>query len=1026
MDFYRRFIGNHVLANLTFGLILILGVLAFLDMPRSRDPDINLSWISIVTVLPGASSVEVEKRVTDPIEDTISRTTKDLRFVSSTSRDGVSSILVRFNQLDEAEFDKRVAELRREVQNVYTDQLPEEAIDPNILELTTSTGFPTAVIALSSPSFDDDFRRYSARLKKQLERLPGVDSANLAGIEGPELRIEFHPERLEGLGITPVDLADTVRDYFLDVSIGDIESDDGLWIVRLEGTSGSLEDVENFPVVGANGVVKLGSLADIYRATAEPIIKTRYQGEPAVMVSITKQEGVNVLDILDTINRFIDNENANYQSRGYQLLLIDDQTVSTREAITLMQNNALIGLFFVVLVTFLFLGGNIAVLTSIGIPFTLAGSFLVISLLGMSVNNLVLLGVVIALGMLVDDAVVVVEAIYYRLQRGEEAGAAAMASLREVFSPVLTSVLTTIAVFLPLMMLEGILGQFLRVIPIVVCVALAISLLEAFWMLPAHVIALKVNFKQETPLQRRRRIVTRRLRHQYSLLLIKAFRHPWVSFVAVIGVLLLAAALVFSGALKVNFFASDSLRLLYVNAELPRGTSLDKTLQVTRQLEQEVLKVIQPEELRGSIVYSGQQFAATSVIHGDYLGQVFVSLQPQSNGMRSVLDINKALEASPAMAIDGAEISVLMLEDGPPLGQPISVKVRGDDFESILSVVEKLKGFMRDHGLYSNITSDFKLGNPEMLLSLNGDAIKRAELSPATVTRSLQSYVDGNLISQYQYLGEEVDVRLLARGNYNHVDNLLRQTLAGSKGDPITLAELVNVEYGYGYQNIRHHNFQRAVTLAADFDTERSDTVAANRILSDYWASIKTEHPGINLDYSGELDDLMEALDGMAILFAMGIGLIYLILGTQFKSYLQPLLVLVSVPLAFTGVVFGLSLTQDPLSLFSLYGVVALSGISVNTAIVLISAANDRREAGMGVLHATIYAARRRVIPILITSLTTIAGLFSLAAGFAGKSLIWGPVATAIVSGLIFSTVLILFLVPLLYLASAAWVRGEF
>lgn len=1026
MEFVRRFIGNHVLANLTFGLILVLGVMAYIDMPRARDPDINFNWVNITTLLPGASSIEVEKRITDPIEDTISRTAKDLRFVSSTSRDGVSSILVRFNQLSDSEFDKRVADLRREVQNVYLDQLPDEAIDPNILELTSSSGFPTAIIALTSPSYDDAFRRYAARLKKELERLPGVDSANVDGVEGPELRIAFYPERLVGLGITPVDLTTTVREYFRDVSMGDLESDDGRWIVRLEGTSGSIETIEQFPVVGVNGVVPLGSIADIYRASAEPMIKARYQGRPAALIGVTKQEGVNILDILAKLNAFIDSENAANTTLGYQLVLIDDQTISTREAISLMQNNALIGLCFVVLVTYLFLGGRISLLTSIGIPFTLAGTFLVLSLLDMSVNNLVLLGIVIALGMLVDDAVVVVEAMYYRLQRGMPAGQAAIESLKEVFSPVLTSVMTTIAVFLPLMLLPGVMGEFMKVIPIVVCVGLAISLLEAFWMLPAHVMAVRVDFSRESAVQRKRRLVTRWVRHQYSLLLIKAMRRPWVSFFCVIASLLLAAVLLVSGTIKVDYFAADPIRLLYVNVELPKGSSLDQSLEAAEQLEAKVLQVITPEEARASIAYSGQQFTPTDMLFGDNLGQVFVSLYPKRNGMRTVGEITEAIKTSIGSQVAGAEVSVVLLEDGPPIGQPINVKVRGERFDDIQAVVDKFKAFMAANSIYSNINIDFKPGNPEMRLSLNGVAIQRAGIAPSVVTSSLQSYVDGTLVSQYQYLGEEVDVRLVARRNQGDVGTLLQQTIVGANGQPVALAELVDVEYGLGYQNIRHYDFQRAVTIAADVDADQSDTVTANNILSDYWQSIKQDHPGITLDYSGELDDIQESLGGMVKFFSIGLGLIYLILGTQFRSYIQPLLVLVSVPLAFTGVVFGLTLTNNPLSLMTLYGVVALSGISVNAAIVLISAANDRQAAGMSLLHATIYAARRRVIPILITSLTTIAGLFSLAAGFAGKSLVWGPVATAIVSGLIFSTVLILILVPLLYRGAAVLSQRRF
>ena len=245
----------------------------------------------------------------------------------------------------------------------------------------------------------------------------------------------------------------------------------------------------------------------------------------------------------------------------------------------------------------------------------------------------------------------------------------------------------------------------------------------------------------------------------------------------------------------------------------------------------------------------------------------------------------------------------------------------------------------------------------------------------------------------------------------------MRQTLSLPDGRSVALGELVTSAPGRGQQNIRHYNFRRAVTIESDIDKNITDTLQANNLIREKWREMQPDYPNLSLDLTGELDDIQESLDAIWLLLLFGVGLIYIILGTQFRSYFQPFMIIATVPLAFTGVTLGLLVTQNPLSLYTIYGVVALAGISVNAAIVLISAANARLEAGMSLLHATVYAARRRVIPILITSLTTIAGVFSLAAGLAGKSLIWGPVATAIVWGLAFSTLLTLFVVPLLYRA---------
>ncbi len=1016
MSLLDRFLNNHVLANLTFSLVLVIGFLSYLELPRAKDPEINFNWVNITTFLPGASSKDIEKRITDPIEETIRRSIQDIRFISSTSRSGISNILIRFNQLNERTFDKRLTDLRREVQNTYTDELPDDAEDPFIFEVTTSNAFPSASVAITSAGDDENLRRQTRNIKKDLERVKGVDRINDLGLNDPELHVKFYPERLEGLGITPADLTDTVRTYFRDISAGDVKTDDGQWIVRIEGTNADPDTLANYPVVTADGVVPLGNLAELSRATEEPSEIVRFNGEPATLLAITKQSTTNVLELVDDITTYLAERNIHSDATGVKLFLVDDQTISTREALSLMQTNAMIGLSMVLLVTWAFLGTRIALLTSIGIPFTLAGTFLILNTANMTLNNMVLLGVVIALGMIVDDAVVVVESIYQRLQKGMTGLKAATESLSEVFAPVTTSVMTTMAAFLPLMLLPGILGEFMKVIPIVVTLALAISLLEAYWMLPAHVIAAKLNLNNPSKSQQKREAITHWIRVKYTKLLLKALRYPVRSIITVLLIFSLAVGTVASGKIRFNFFEADALRLFYVNIEMARGTTLEETNEVLYKVEQKALKQIYPEELRASLIYSGQQFTETEPLFADTVGQIMVSLNPADSDDRSVEEIADAVEASVLDISGPTNISLLRMKEGPPTSRPINVKVRGDEFSEIKEAADALVNYLETNKHFSNITLDYRPGNPELVLRYDGEAIKRAGINPTVISRSIRAFVDGEIVNDFQDQGEEVKLRVLAKqDNWYDIEELLRQTISLPNGKSIAIGELVIPEHGYGQHNIRHHNFKRTISLEADIDKKLIDTVAANNLIVEEWKSLQKEFPSIDLDFSGVLDDINESINAIGILFLFGLGLIYIILGTQFRSYWQPLLILVTVPLAFTGVVLGLLVTNNPISLYTLYGVVALAGISVNAAIVLISAANSRLQNGMSLLHATVYAARRRVIPILITSLTTIAGLFSLATGLAGSSLIWGPVATAIVWGLAFSTGLTLFVIPMLY-----------
>lgn len=1010
----ERFLANHVLANLTFAVVLVMGILTYASLPREQDPTINFNWIEITTIMPGASAEDIEKQITDVLEDAVENIS-DIRFVSSNSRNSVARILVRFEDIDERTFDKRVTDLRREIQNKERE-LPDAAESPTIIEITTSNAFPTATVAVYGPADDENLRRQTEIIISDLERVDGVDSARPVGLPDPELQVLFDPARLEAVGVTPTAISDTITSNFRDISAGSLRIDQENWLLRLVGKDADPEYLAKLPILTAQGEVTLDTLATVRQGRSKATQLARYQGQPAVLLAITKKDNTNTLELVDQIKQFVAERNQWKTATGVGLALLDDQTEITRTALDLMQNNSLLGLFMVLLVTWLFLGSRIALLTCIGIPFILAGTFWVLGGLDQTLNVTVLLGVVIALGMLVDDAVVVVEAIYYRLQRGMEAMPATLAALKEVFAPVTTAVLTTMAAFLPLMILPGILGKFMKVIPIVVTTALAISLVEAYWMLPAHITAAKVKFKQRSRVHRLRIKALRGIRHFYCRALLKVLRRPKTALVAVFMLMMGAVGVVAAGLIRFDFFASDPLRLFYVTIEMPNTSPLEETMDTVLKVEQRVRAGLQEEETRSVISYAGQAFTEIEPLFGARHGQILVSLNKRAPDGREVDEIIEGMRDNVVSTPGAEKISFLRIAGGPPTSKPINIKVRGDDFTELREAVAAFKAKLAENPAIRDISDDDSPGSPELVLRVDQQAARRAGIDPGQIARTILLLGDGEVVTSLQHQGETIDVRVKAApADLVSLDQILQISLPAANGRLVPLTELVKQTTRIGQGNIRHYNLRRTITVEADIDKEVLDTVQANNYAKERWAEIQPEYPAISLDFSGELDDIQESLDAIGVLFLFGLGLMYVILGTQFRSYFQPLMILATVPMAFTGVVLGMWITGNPISLFTMYGVVALAGITVNSAIVLISAANDRLDAGMSLLHATIYAARRRVVPILITSLTTIAGLFSLAAGLAGHSLIWGPVATAIVWGLAISTVLTLLVIPLLY-----------
>lgn len=1019
MKFMRTILTNHPLVNILFGVVLLLGALSYFQMPREQDPEINFNFVSINTVLPGATAADVELLVTGPLEDAL-RNVQDIRFVSSTSRDDISNILVRFRELSEREFDKRVTDLRREIQSKANDELPDDIEDPYVMEITSSNGFPTASVVLLGQADDETLRRQAKLVKDELERLKGVDRVQAFGFNEPELQVEIDPVRLAANGLTAADVADQLRESFRDVSAGKIEVDAESWLVRVEGKTTNPDELAGFllaPRSDPQRKIPLDRVATVRRGTEESRQAVSFDGRRAIFMSITKIGFTNTLELVDRVNAYIDRKNVVLEPNGLELFLSDDQTVQTRSALNVMQRNAGLGLALVLAVCWLFLGLRIAVFVTAGLAFSIAGTFWILNVTGNTLNVSVLLGIVIVLGMLVDDAVVVVEAMYYRLQRGQEALSAALDSLREVAAPVTSAVFTSIAAFAPLMLLPGILGDFMQVIPLVVTVGLLVSLVEAFWILPSHVIgSRRPPMTAKQTLQHWRGRWTHLLRTRYTRALAYVFRRPKRFVLGSIAAFVLAVTAVATELVRVDFFTFDPIRMFYVNVDMPPDSPLEETLAETVRVEERIRTKLLDEEVRAVTSMAGIKFTDAEALFGDQYGQIQVSLNPRGPDSRGVSEVVDAVRDVALSTPGDAEITFFELSGGPPASKDISVKVRSDEFDelraataAVLDIVSSIEGA-------SNVADNDVPGRYELTLDLDEPAIRQAGLSPGTVARLVRLHLDGEIIAFTRSAGEKTELRVRGpRRTVSDVQAILDDPVALPGGGTTSLRALTRSSSSRSSGTVRHYQYRRAITVEADLDPEQINTVAANNFIRDEWAKIRADYPSTDLEFSGAFDDIQESLDSMLFLLLFGLGLIYLILATQFRSYFQPLLVIVSVPMAFIGVVFGLFITGNPMSLFTLYGVVALTGIAVNAAIVLIDAANTRIRDGMRPLHAIMYAGRRRVVPILMTTLTTIAGLFSLATGLGGKSLLWGPVATSMVFGLFVASAMTLFLVPILF-----------
>ena len=1003
---------SHRLADLILALVLVLGAWAYHAMPRAQYPEVELNWVAVAVVWPGATARDVEREVALPLE-AAARRVSDVRFVAATSRDHVATLLVRFHDLDHTRFERRLASLDREIRQAAAD-FPKDARSPQVIELTSSNFFPTAMVVVSGTANDGRVCDLAEATRDKLEKLPGVGRIWSYGMRSREIAVTFDPAALEQRGVSLEALTRAVAEHTRSMPAGMADISGRRYAMRVEGLNSNPDFLAELPIVGADGrMVEVGELARVTTGVAPARELVRLDGKPAVLLSVIKRENVNTLALTDSIHALVKNTN---QAFGAPILtLLDDQSATTREAIGVMEANALFGLIVVLAVTWFFLGHRLALLTSIGVPFALAGMFLALHLMGHTLNVSVLLGVAIVLGIPLDDAVVVAEAIRLRLAAGMSRTAAVTAALKEVARPVTASIFATCLAFAPLLLLPGLMGRFMFVTPLAVILTLLCSLLASLWILPRHAVAWGGDRSGADAGNRWRDAFARRLRGFYGKRLLWALRHPAPVFALFSSVFLLAGASLALEWVKPRWFASDPLRVFNINVQMPPASNLETTLAAARELELAAKRVARPGELIATLAMAGLQFTPSEMVIGEQMGQVTVSLAPQSASRRGVADYVAALR--PALKAAGAEsISVQVLSADLPMLSSLSLRLTGAPLDRLAEAARDLRLALADVPGFNDMNDDAGFSQPRLTLQVDTPAAARAGLDPFKLAALVRLHFEGVTVGKIN--SGDTSLEVVVRGqamNQAEVQRWLAKPWRLPDGRTVNPAELFTVTMESTPGELRRVNGDRTITLHAGFDQDRITARQAVAAVDAAWAGIAPRHAGVSLQQGGELDDVKASLHDLIAYMVVGFVLMYALLAVQFGRLVLPLVILATTPMALAGVALGLLISGQPITLYTLYGCVALSGVAVNASIVLVAAGEDRLARGLPPLAAAFHAGRRRLVPIIITTLTVIGGLVSLAFGWGGDSLLWGPLAASIIWGLAVATPLTLFVTPLMH-----------
>lgn len=997
---------NRALVNAAVVLVLLIGAYSYIKIPRELSPRVSFNWAFISVAYPGASPTEIEDLVSIPIEEEL-QAVEDVDVTITRSRRGSSLVWLKFDQIDDEEFERRLDDIRTRLNRV---DFPEEAKDPLVSEFTSYDFDPVVTVVVRGSVPERTLNEVTEDLIEDLHDIPGVDEITASGYRKRAAIVECDPYKLEAhqLDITDVETALSLAN--LNLPGGEIRVGGEEYLVRTQAQFTGAEDIANITLrAGGDGRrIRLSDVATVIDDFEDRAIISRFNGEPAISLSFTKQESGNTIDIVDGARAVV----ADWQTRlptGVSLDITADQSVLISDILGVLESNALLGLFLVVGALFMFMGWRGATVAALGIPVTFLLAFIAMSWSEQSLNGNTLFGLILVLGMVVDDAVVVLENAFRHLEKGKKPSVAVVDGVKQVVSPVIISSLTTMGGFLPLILMPGTTGKFMRIVPIVVSLVLLASLIESLLIMPSHF----VDIVRKAP-KRRHEPGSRWWEKLYLSALRKSLR--WRYAIVAMAVVLLIGAGMLIPMIGIDMFGGDEISSFYVYVTMPDGTNLEETDQLMRQFERQALAL--PEsELDGVTLATGLMQTAGEWVRSPHVGQLVVDIVEPDQRERELDEIIDDLRQRTAGIPGPIKLEFFKKTGGPPAESPVELLVKGPDLETLTAVAERLKDELRSLDGLQDVRDDLSLTQRELNVVVDREAAARRQLDPTRIARAVRAGFGGSTATTFREADDELDVIVrYPREFRNSLANVTSMRFINPMGQAVPFTEVARLEEGMGPVTIRRHDRERQVTVRANIDKEVTDIGAVNRHMFAFFDEVRGAYPGAKLETGGQFKEFMESFNNLLILFGFGILLNFILMVGQFKNWLQPFLILAVVPLSFIGAMVGLLMTGKPFSISTLYGFVALAGVAVNDSLVLVDFINQARRKGFSNLESLFEAGRVRLRPIMLTSVTTILGLLPMALGLGGTSTSWQPLATTIAAGLAVATVISLLLIPCLQL----------
>ncbi|RMF73074.1 MAG: efflux RND transporter permease subunit [Acidobacteria bacterium] len=1015
-------------------IVAVGGLATYRALPRESFPEIRVPFMIISTVYPGTTPEDIESQVTRKIETEL-KGLSGIKEIRSTSLDGYSLIEVEFNP--DVDLDTALQKVREKV-DLARPELPADAEDPVIQDFDFSR-LPILVVNVAANLGMDRLKQIADDISDELEEIPGVNLVNIIGGRDREVQIFVDPQRMAAFDVGLVDVERAIEREHLTLPAGTVDIGRQRLLVRTPAEVDDPLEIADFVVDDRGGnPVRIRDIGRVVYGYEDETSRARVDRRTAISLTVEKRTGANIIEVADAVRARLA-ELAPRLPAAVELSIIGDQSVDIRDMVRELENNILSGLLLVLLVLFVAMGWRPAVIVAAAIPFSMLITFIVLAVAGYTLNMVVLFSLVLVLGMLVDNAIVTVENIYRHRELGDAPGRAALDGAREVAMPIIASTATTLCAFAPMLFWPGIIGEFMKFLPLTLIFGLSASLFVALVFNPA--LALKLFRAPVRPSARRRRPLTA----AYRRLLAWALDHRAIVLLAM-GLFLVATVLAY-GVLGhgVEFFPDTDPRQIFVDLEFPPGTNLDAQDRVVRQIEQLLADIPDVESMLANVGSKGVSNDGSTFGGGGTSNESRVTLnlyrffERSQSSRLTMQEVRRRL----AGRFPGVNLTVDKPQDGPQTGKPVTIRLRGEDYDALGEVAEEVVRRLRGIDGLLNVDHDYDTGNPEIRVLVDRDAAARARTSTREIALAVRTALAGAEVAKFRTGEDEYDIVVrLPERERKSLDALEELTVIDEDGRPVPLRSLVRIVRSSGPSAIRRVDLDRVVTVEADVDYARGFQDApmrdaAARVLADIELP-----PGIDWEFAGSRQEEQEAQQFLSRAFLVALMLIAFILVTEFDSLITPLTILVSVVLSLIGVLWGLIITATPFGIIMTgIGVISLAGIVVNNAIVLCDFIIQRLAAGATRREAILDAGQTRLRPVILTAVTTVLGLIPLTVGInldfvegtlriGGESTQWwGPMGVAVIFGLSFATLLTLVVVPvtfdLLYGISRAGRRGE-